>query len=78
MEKGTNQWERWFWRSKIKEECGYYEAGAIPMIRNALKSSIRAKYSCGHPHSLHENGTVFPPCGGDTVKCDIPRRKRIL
>jgi len=73
MEKGINQWERWFWRSKIKVKCGHYHSKLIPS-----KRSPKEKAFCAHPNSLHNMEGVPAGCEGDKGKCDIPPGKRIV
>jgi hypothetical protein len=68
MEKGINQWERWFWRSKIKVKCGHYYS----------KRSPREKAFCAHTNSLHKMERVPAVCEGDKWKCDIPLEKTII
>jgi hypothetical protein len=78
MENKTNQWERCFWRSKIKEKCGFYEVKVFTATFNPSRRSAKEKVFCMHPHSLHHVGATQASCEGDKMKCDIPRGKRIV
>jgi hypothetical protein len=78
MENKTNKWERWFWHSKVKERCAYYEAKAFTGITGHPRRSAREKVFCLHPNSLHHIGETQAPCKGDKMRCDVPRSKRII
>jgi hypothetical protein len=73
MEKGINQWERWFWRSEIKVKCGHYHSKLI-----LSKRSPKGKAFCDHPNFLHNMKGVPVVCEGDKWRCDIPLGKRIV
>jgi hypothetical protein len=72
MKKGANQWDRWFWRSKITVKCRYYKRKS-----GRSKRSLDERAACIHPYSLPCKGEAPASCKGDMETCEIPRGKRM-
>ncbi len=75
MDDRSRRWERWFWRSKEKEDCGFYE---VKVFSSARLSLSKKKVYCMHPYFLHRTSEPPPACEGDRVRCVVPRGKRII